>query len=257
LIQEREITLQTGKSPHFQAFSNLAADIYQGVQPAEESVMTPERLLPTALATIQPQNFGPVIPGVYRSSYPQSQNYAFLQRLKLKTIVTLVQKEMPEGYQVFLDGNGIQHLVFNMAGTKKADIPLATMRSIIGLISDKKNHPMLIHCNQGKHRTGCVVGILRRYHGWDTASALDEYERYAYPKIRPTDVQYLREFQLADLGQIVAQRLDRGESTLSVGYFVCLYTIIVLGLLVWVLTTSGAISFPILDPPRRPKASET
>lgn len=35
----------------------------------------------------QPANFGTVAPGIYRSSYPQEADYAFLQKLKLKTIV--------------------------------------------------------------------------------------------------------------------------------------------------------------------------
>jgi hypothetical protein len=32
-------------------------------------------------------NFGTVVPGVYRSSYPRSHHYPFIQSLKLKTIV--------------------------------------------------------------------------------------------------------------------------------------------------------------------------
>lgn len=35
----------------------------------------------------QPANFGTVVPGIYRSSYPREADYAFLQKLKLKTIV--------------------------------------------------------------------------------------------------------------------------------------------------------------------------
>lgn len=35
----------------------------------------------------QPMNFGTVVPGVYRSSYPQSEDYPFLQKLNLKTVV--------------------------------------------------------------------------------------------------------------------------------------------------------------------------
>lgn len=35
----------------------------------------------------QPNNFGTVVPGVYRSSYPQEADYAFLKKLGLKTIV--------------------------------------------------------------------------------------------------------------------------------------------------------------------------
>jgi tyrosine-protein phosphatase SIW14 len=34
-----------------------------------------------------PDNFGLVVPGVYRSSYPKPDNYRFLQGLRLKTVV--------------------------------------------------------------------------------------------------------------------------------------------------------------------------
>lgn len=35
----------------------------------------------------QPINFGTIVPGVYRSSYPQETDYPFIQKLGLKTIV--------------------------------------------------------------------------------------------------------------------------------------------------------------------------
>lgn len=35
----------------------------------------------------QPNNFGTVVPGVYRSSYPQEADYPFIQELELKTIM--------------------------------------------------------------------------------------------------------------------------------------------------------------------------
>lgn len=35
----------------------------------------------------RPANFGIVVPGVYRSSYPKTEDFGFLQNLKLKTVV--------------------------------------------------------------------------------------------------------------------------------------------------------------------------
>lgn len=35
----------------------------------------------------RPKNFGEVIPGIYRSSYPQEADYPFIQKLGLKTIM--------------------------------------------------------------------------------------------------------------------------------------------------------------------------
>lgn len=37
--------------------------------------------------TGMPVNFGVIVPGVYRCSYPKASDYAFLESLKLKTVV--------------------------------------------------------------------------------------------------------------------------------------------------------------------------
>jgi tyrosine-protein phosphatase SIW14 len=61
-----------------------------------------------------------------------------------------VQKDFPKGYDVFLQKNGIRHCVFDMKGTKKEAIPIKTMKSILRMVLDRRNHPLLIHCNHGK-----------------------------------------------------------------------------------------------------------
>lgn len=89
-----------------------------------------------------------------------------------------------------------------MKGTKKEAIPLATMESILGVVLDKDNYPLMIHCNHGKHRTGCVVAVIRKISGWDTTCALDEYKAYAEPKARDCDLEYIGAFQVSDLHSI-------------------------------------------------------
>ena len=42
---------------------------------------------PLPVAAGRPLNFGVVIPGVYRSSYPKPNDYAFLRDLNLKTVM--------------------------------------------------------------------------------------------------------------------------------------------------------------------------
>ena len=71
---------------------------------------------------------------------------------------TLVQKDFPEGYPKFIAQNGIKHQIFDMKGTKKQEIPIKTMKSILRLVLDRQNHPLLIHCNQGRVSAGgCVL----------------------------------------------------------------------------------------------------
>ena len=51
------------------------------------STMTQGRDFPPAPLHGRPSNFGVVLPGVYRSSYPKPEDFAFLAGLKLKTVV--------------------------------------------------------------------------------------------------------------------------------------------------------------------------
>lgn len=79
-----------------------------------------------------------------------------------------MQKDFPAGYHAFMSKNGIKHHVFDMKGTKKEDIPIRTMKSILRLVLDRRNHPVLIHCNHGRvssHATATAIrSLLGRFH---------------------------------------------------------------------------------------------
>ena len=82
---------------------------------------------------------------------------------------------------------------------------------------DRRNHPILIHCNKGKHRTGCLVGVLRRLQHWSFAAIFDEYRRYSNPKSRTMDMHCIELFDLRRVWERVQQEawrkkwLPRGE----------------------------------------------
>ena len=65
---------------------------------------------------------------------------------------------------------------------------------VLRIILDERNHPILVHCNKGKHRIGCVVGVLRKLQGWSLTSIFDEYQRFAGNKIRTTDQEFIELF---------------------------------------------------------------
>ncbi|KAG5986324.1 hypothetical protein E4U43_005568, partial [Claviceps pusilla] len=165
--------------------------------------MSEKSYYPRPAANRRPINFGLVVPGVYRSSYPKPEDYQFLGGLKLKTVVTLVKKEeLDHDLLAFVNANGINQVVFNMKGTKKEAIPVSTMRAILELVLDRSNYPLLVHCNHGKHRTGCVVAAIRKLSGWQLHMVVDEYKTYAAPKIRDCDVDYINDFQCAPLQSV-------------------------------------------------------
>jgi tyrosine-protein phosphatase SIW14 len=156
----------------------------------------------------RPFNFGIVIPGVYRSSFPKSHDFEYIKGLGLKTIVSLVKKdELDHDLETFVTREGIRQVNFNMKGTKKEAIPLETMKGILDVVLDKSNYPLLIHCNHGKHRTGCVVAIVRKITGWDIARVVAEYNTYAEPKARECDVTYIQGFEVSSL--VLSNTLQR------------------------------------------------
>lgn len=155
---------------------------------------------PPAPLNGRPLNFGIVVPGLYRSSYPKPSDFEYIKSLKLRTVVTLVKKDdRDHELESFLSAQGIRQVVIHMKGTKKEAIPLKTMKAILSVVLNKENHPLMLHCNHGKHRTGCVVGVIRKVSGWETSNVLDEYKTYAEPKARECDLDYISAFQISTL----------------------------------------------------------
>ena len=44
-------------------------------------------------------------------------------------------------------------------------------------------------CNLGRHRTGTVIGCLRKLQHWNLSAILEEYRRFAGPKVRVMNEQ--------------------------------------------------------------------
>lgn len=69
------------------------------------------------------------------------------------------------------------------------------------VLVDVRNHPILVHCKQGKHRTGCLVGCFRKLQNWCLSSAFEEYQRFAGVKSRAADLTFIERFDLVSLRQ--------------------------------------------------------
>ncbi|KAJ2319920.1 tyrosine-protein phosphatase siw14 [Coemansia sp. RSA 2704] len=145
-----------------------------------------------------PENFALVSPLIYRSGMPKKRNFPFLKRLGLKSIVTLVLEEYPEQSRRFLEQNHIALYQFGVAGNKEpfADIPEPVICQALLVLMDKRCLPALIHCNRGRHRTGCLVGCLRKLQEWTNTSIFDEYRRFSAPKSRSMDQQFIELFDV-------------------------------------------------------------
>ncbi|KAL6143952.1 hypothetical protein ACLB2K_054647 [Fragaria x ananassa] len=151
-----------------------------------------------------PLNFAMVDNGIFRSGFPDSSNFSFLQTLGLRSIICLCPEPYPETNVEFLKSNGIKLFQFGIEGYKEpfVNIPEDTIREALKVVLDVRNHPILIHCKRGKHRTGCVVGCLRKLQRWCLSSVFDEYQRFAAAKARIADQRFMEMFDVSSLKHV-------------------------------------------------------
>lgn len=142
---------------------------------------------------LPPDNFAMVNSHVYRSSFPKKKHFPFLRTLGLRSVLTLILEEYPETNSTFLDQNGITFFQFGIPGNKEpfVSIPTDKITAALMTILDRRNHPILIHCNKGKHRTGCLIGCLRKLQQWSLTTIFDEYRRFSWPKSRSMDQEFI------------------------------------------------------------------
>ncbi len=75
--------------------------------------------------------------------------------------------------------NGVRliHVPFSDAAAPTADV----FEQFLQAVDDPANRPLLVHCEQGFHRTGVLCAAYRvRRQGWPIADALAELERLGY-----------------------------------------------------------------------------
>lgn len=148
---------------------------------------------------------------------------------------TLVPEPYPEENLKFMKENGITHYQIGMPGNNKGN-PLADREfhlfgtdwvRVLTFCSPspgrQNHHRPQHHPEQGKppdpdplqqgqsrsprqlfedltdssqHRTGCVVGCLRRFQAWTIPRAIEEYRKYAGVKSRPRDMAKIGNYSL-------------------------------------------------------------
>ncbi|KFK42834.1 hypothetical protein AALP_AA1G045200 [Arabis alpina] len=189
------------------------------------------------LNLIPPLNFSMVDNGIFRSGFPDSSNFSFLKTLGLGSIIYLCPEPYPESSIQFLKSNGIKLFQFGIEGNKCVpeleneiwlhlwsskhhhkegpltnglsknlepfvNIPDHKIRKALKVLLDEKNHPVLIHCKRGKHRTGCLVGCLRKLQKWCLTSIFDEYQRFAAAKARVSDQRFMEIFDVSSFNHV-------------------------------------------------------
>ncbi|CAL1352908.1 unnamed protein product [Linum trigynum] len=152
---------------------------------------------------VPPTNFSMVDDGIFRSGLPDASNFRFLETLNLRSIIYLCPDPYPQENAEFLAANNIKLFQFGINGKTEPPVPMpeGTIIEALKILMDVRNHPVLIHCNRGKHRTGCLVGCFRKLQNWCLSSVKDEYRHFAGVKSRTTDLCFLESFSAVSLRQ--------------------------------------------------------
>ena len=154
---------------------------------------------------IPPENFSHVVGEIYRSSFPRIENFDFLlKRLQLKSILVLIPEEYPVENLEFMKQSGIKLFQVGMSGNKEpfVNIPSDLLTRALEIVLNPENQPILIHCNRGKHRTGCLIGCIRKLQNWSLTMIFDEYRRFAFPKARALDQQFIEMYDDTEITNI-------------------------------------------------------
>ncbi|KAH9449941.1 hypothetical protein MJO29_013966 [Puccinia striiformis f. sp. tritici] len=140
----------------------------------------PSRLRQATLKLVPPPNFGFIEGSLFRAGEPAELSLNFLHRLQLNSLLWLAPHPPSLKFQEFLSINSIE---FNDLGIQHAaSLDAVTEEAVthaLELILNPKIYPLMIMCGGGSHRTGTVVGCLRKLQGWNLASIFEEYRRYA------------------------------------------------------------------------------
>lgn len=158
------------------------------------------RAAPRVPPLVPPLNFALVAEDIYRSGHPLEINYPFLENLKLKTIVYIGDRKDSDndGYRAWAKAHDINLIHFYEKSAKEPFIENDKMiiKKTLEIILDKRNLPMLVHSNKGKHRVGVLVGVMRMLvQGWSLATIFDEYIKFAAGK-GDADLEFIEMFDM-------------------------------------------------------------
>lgn len=165
------------------------------------------------------------------SGTPSEPNFPFLEQLQLKKVIYLALDEPTETFSTFVqvrihryrDSFLADHLASAIRSRssacvknflalvhqdQKAELVLLgreegpsnlaiceeTVLRALDIILDHTNYPICVLCGQGSHRTGTVVGCLRKLQRWNLTSIFEEYKRYSGTKVRLLNEQFIELF---------------------------------------------------------------
>lgn len=176
-----------------QNYGMVEQDLYRSAQPNELNFpfleklhlrtviyMTPDQLPPALCVAASPNQLSCKLP--HRSRVPLC--LPLIRPFVVLNALSLVHPCV-HGSIMWLEDQRINLVILGEEVGKRSPwkpVSEETVLEGLHLLLEPANYPMLVMCNLGRHRTGTMIGCLRKLQGWSLTSILDEYRRHAGAK---------------------------------------------------------------------------
>lgn len=144
----------------------------------------------------QQRNFRVVRPGVlYRSGQMSLEGLKrVIHEHGIRTVVSLRDSVVPgkpppdheeEEYCIRQEMNYIRLTPQRWEGDHGEEPPIEpNVQQFLAVMRDPKNHPVLVHCFAGEHRTGAYTALYRmEFEGWPVEKAMAEMKACGYDNL--------------------------------------------------------------------------
>eukprot|EP01036_Dinobryon_divergens_P026157 gene26157-34770_t len=140
-----------------------------------------------------PLSFGLVETGFYRSSYPATKSFPFIERLQLKTMICFSPGDIKSELRTFANEHNIKIVEIDLKQNQEPFLSMseAAIHSVMDILQDNTSRPILAFCTNGKVKTSTAVACYRKYLGWGMSSLIQEYERFCDPDTNVVDIAFV------------------------------------------------------------------
>ncbi len=134
-----------------------------------------------------PKRFETVAAGIlYRSAQPNTRQIKnLMDEHDIRTLLIAREnggKRVPDEIE-FARDHGLN--VVNIPIKSQQPVPDEQVAEFFRCVDDPQNHPILIHCAAGRHRTGYLCALYRiERQGWSVEQAIEEMLSFRFNTIR-------------------------------------------------------------------------
>lgn len=136
---------------------------------------------------------------MYRGAYPTLRNFAFLRKLKLKKMISLIPEEdVTLDVKQFCRDMEIENKIYNAQKyvSDNVTIQVETVKDVLYDILSSEGK-VYVHCLDGSNVVGIVIAVLRKLQHWQMNKILSEFCRFTRDtNIEKEEVEYIMNFSV-------------------------------------------------------------